>query len=87
MSAKPAEEVMLDIPEHELACRIFEQAIADYRYLKKHNLTKLKIKETIISIEEIEKFFRSSWCDGLLEAINSKLTGKDLIHGAQFRYS
>ena len=87
MSSKPAEEAMLDIPEHELACRIFEQAIEDYRFLKKRKITEMELRDdTTIGIKEIEEFFHSSWCDGLLEAINSKLTGKDLLHGAQFQY-
>lgn len=42
MSSIPVEERVLDVPEEEIACRIIEQAIEDYRFLRRNNLKEYK---------------------------------------------
>jgi hypothetical protein len=80
-------EEMLDVPAHELACQILEKAIDDYRFLKNNKLDDFKIRGWgEISIKEIEKFLQSSWCDGLLESISSKLTGKEIMYYLRLEY-
>ena len=50
-----------------LSFAIIDQAIQDYRKLKSEGLSTI----------EVEKFFKSEWCDWLL--LNMKLTGLDIL--------
>ena len=50
-----------------LSFAIIDQAIQDYRKLKSEGLPTI----------EVEKFFKSEWCDFLL--LNMKLTGLDIL--------
>ena len=50
-----------------LSFAIIDQAVQDYRMLKAEGLSTL----------ELEKFFKSEWCDWLL--LNMKLTGLDIL--------
>lgn len=50
-----------------LVLAILEQAISDYRYLRKRGL----------STQEVEDFFLSDWCDEL--TTNLKLDGKAIL--------
>lgn len=70
-------------PEEILICRIFEQAIEDYKELKDKNITGEKDNSSYYSIKDIEKFFGSNWCSRLLEMINCELSGKDILHKVQ----
>lgn len=76
-------EDMLDKPEEELICRIFEQALDDYRTLRQKNITQDKDMCSVFSIKDIEKFFTSSWCDTLLSHIGSKLSGHEILSRVQ----
>lgn len=66
-------------PEEELICRIFEQAIEDYRVLKVRNILKSKDRASAFSIKELELFFNGKWSTRLLQMINSNLSGKDIL--------
>ncbi len=66
-------------PEEILVCRIFEQAIEDYKDLKVKNITQEKDNSSCYSVKDIEKFFNSNWCSRLLEMIDCQLTGKDIL--------
>lgn len=71
-------------PEEVLICRIFEQAIEDYKDLKNRKLESRDTGHgTEYSIRDIEKFFGSNWCACLLEMINCQLTGKDILSRVQ----
>lgn len=70
-------------PEEMLICRIFEQAIEDYRELKSKNITGEKDNSSCYSIKDIEQFFSGKWCTRLLEMIGSELTGNDILHKLQ----
>ena len=62
----------------DLAFSIVERAVYDYKLLKSLNVEKLEsYDEGSISKRELEKFFRSEWCDYLLQ--NMKLTGEDIL--------
>ena len=62
----------------EIAFSIIEQAIDDYKRLKRLDIDCLVIdKERPISKREIENFFHSEWCDFLLSTID--LTGEDIL--------
>lgn len=62
----------------ELAFSIVERAVDDYKLLKRLKLEKLDFyDEGSISKRELEKFFRSEWCDFLLG--NMRITGKDIL--------
>ena len=49
-------------PEEVLICRIFEQAIEDYKELKQKNVAQNKDNSSAYSIKDIECFFNSKWC-------------------------
>lgn len=68
-------------PEEILICRIFEQAIEDYKELMAGKITQRIDKGTnsCYSIKDIEVFFGSKWCNRLLDMINSNLTGADVL--------
>lgn len=67
-------------PEEVLICRIFEQAVEDYRDLKKRKIESRDTGHgTEYSIKDIEKFFSSKWCGRLLEIIDCNLSGKDIL--------
>lgn len=72
-------------PEEVLICRIFEQAIEDYKELKQKNVVQNKDNSSAYSIKDIECFFSSKWCTMLLEMINSDITGKDILHKVQLQ--
>ena len=72
-------------PEEVLICRIFEQAIEDYKELKQKNVAQNKDNSCEYSIKDIECFFNSKWCTRLLEMINSDITGKDILHKVQLQ--
>lgn len=62
----------------ELAFNIVEQAVIDYKLLLKYGVDRLNLlDEGCITKAEIEDFFRSEWCDFLLQ--NMKLTGEDIL--------
>lgn len=64
---------------NELALRILMRAVNDYKLLKELECTKLTVEdENVISLVELERFFRSEWCDFLLSSI-SKLSGRDIL--------
>lgn len=70
-------------PEQSLACGIFEQAIEDYRLLKKTGAVKLNDCCCDYSVNDIERFFGSRWCSNLLEMMNSNLSGSDVLRKIQ----
>ena len=72
-------------PEEVLICRIFEQAIEDYKELKQKNVAQNKDNSSAYSIKDIECFFNSKWCTRLLEMINSDITGRDILHKVQLQ--
>ena len=72
-------------PEEVLICRIFEQAIEDYKELNQKNVAQNKYNSSAYSIKDIECFFNSKWCIRLLEMINSDITGKDILHKVQLQ--
>lgn len=67
-------------PEEELICRIFEQTIEDYNLLKKKKVAQHQDDSGFCSFKDIEVFLGGKWCARLLEMIDSKLTGKDILH-------
>ena len=71
--------------EEFLICRIFEQAIEDYRELRQKDVTQNKDNSGAYSVKDIEHFFNSKWCTRLLEMINSDITGKDILHKVQLQ--
>ena len=63
---------------NELALSIVEKAVHDYKLLKNFNVDEIYIfQEGGVSKCEIEEFFRSEWCDFLLQ--NIKITGEDIL--------
>lgn len=70
-------------PYEVLICRIFEQAIEDYRELKDKKIAGEKDNSSCYSIRDIEQFFGSNWCTRLLEMIDSELTGNDILSRLQ----
>lgn len=62
-----------------LALGILLRAIEDYKLLKKYGYTRMVLRnEGVISIDELEEFFNSRWCDVLLDSI-SELNGRDIL--------
>lgn len=65
-----------------LSCAIVQQAVDDYRLLKRKNRTSGgRSNEGEYNIRELEEFFRGSFCEFLLEdgLKYVKLTGEDII--------
>ena len=63
---------------NELALAILETAISDYRMLQHYDIDSMDLgKEGVISIAELEEFFKSDLCDSLLQNIN--MTGEDIL--------
>ena len=63
---------------NELALAILETAIRDYRLLQHYDIDGMDLgKEGIISIAELEEFFKSDLCDSLLQNID--MTGEDIL--------
>lgn len=63
---------------NELALAILETAIRDYRLLQHYDIDSMDLgKEGIISIAELEEFFKSDLCDSLLQNID--MTGEDIL--------
>lgn len=57
---------------------IIEEAVEDYKFLKENDLDEIELYDrSRISKREIEKFFRSEWCDLLLASM--KFTGEDIL--------
>ena len=51
---------------NELALAILETAIRDYRILQQYDVDSMDLgKEGIISIAELEEFFKSDLCDSI----------------------
>lgn len=73
-------EEMLDNPGEELICRIFEQAIEDYIFLKDKKMLQYKDRNGMFSLKDIECFFDSKWCTRLLEMIDCQFAGKDILN-------
>ena len=61
----------------DLMLAIVWQAMEDYRYLKEHGLEFIDEYGVGASKYEIEHFFKSEWCDYLLDSIH--ITGKDIL--------
>lgn len=62
----------------EMAFFIVERAVVDYKLLQELDVNELNLlDEGMISKTEIEEFFRSEWCDFLLQNMN--LTGEDIL--------
>ena len=62
----------------EMAFFIVERAVVDYKLLQELDVNELNLlEEGMISKTEIEEFFRSEWCDFLLQNMN--LTGEDIL--------
>lgn len=74
------------LPEEVLVCRIFEQAIEDYTELTQKNIQVRKDNSSYYSIQDIEHFLNSKWSTELLNAINSELTGKDILQKIKLHY-
>lgn len=71
---------MINLQENynELALAILETAIRDYRILQQYDIDSMDLgKEGIISIAELEEFFKSDLCDSLLQNID--MTGEDIL--------
>ena len=71
---------MINLQENynELALAILETAIRDYRILQQYDVDSMDLgKEGIISIAELEEFFKSDLCDSLLQNID--MTGEDIL--------
>lgn len=66
-------------PYEALICGIFEQAVEDYRELKKSKILKQKDSSGWYSTRDIEMFFHSEWSTKLLEMIGSETTGDALF--------
>ena len=66
--------------EQLLAFKILEQAIFDYKYLKKSKRTRAYDKGGAYSIKDIERFLSGNWSTRLLEMMDSKLTGSDILN-------
>ena len=63
---------------NELALAILETAIRDYRLLQHYDIDSMDLgQEGIISIAELEEFFKSDLCDSLLQNID--MTGEDIL--------
>ena len=62
-----------------LVCRIFEQAIDDYRELRRKNIRSNKSDDTYYSIKDIEAFFGGDWCYKLLELTGVRFSGEDIL--------
>lgn len=61
-----------------LAMAIIGQGIKDYLRLKKAGVEEIVCDDrATVSKREVEKFFRSEWCDVLLN--DMKLTGEDIL--------
>ena len=63
---------------NELAFSIVLQAIEDYKLLLEYDVDYIVDDHTLISRAELEEFFNSEWCDGLL-SLMSNLTGKAIL--------
>lgn len=65
--------------ERYLVSKIFEQAVSDYRDLKKKGKTEIKSSyRGNYSVDEIETFFQSSWCAILLDFMDINIAGPDI---------
>ena len=63
---------------NELACSIINRAVEDYKLLKELNVETIRFCDrSRVSKKELERFFRSEWCDFLL--CNMRFTGEDIL--------
>lgn len=75
-------------PAEMLICRIFEQAVEDYRMLKEEGVHKKgSYNVGFCSIDDIESFFNSDWCMRLLKMIDCNLKGIDILSNIQAQYT
>lgn len=65
--------------EQLLVCRIFGQAIADYIFLKQKDVKSKTEDGLTYSLRELERFFGSRRCSNLLDMIDTKLSGNDIL--------
>ncbi len=66
---------------YELANEIIDRAIADYRNLKRLHKEKAGSwkRGGEYSINELEDFFHSDWCNFLLKHMGKNFTGAELL--------
>lgn len=65
-----------------LCTRIIEQAVDDYRELKKKKLSSRETKDKgEYSITEIEEFFHSAWCNEIIlkRGLESRVDGVTIL--------
>ena len=67
---------------NELACAIILRAVEDYRLLLKDDVDEIHYNDgSRISKTEIERFFRSPWCEFLLGEMH--ITGEEILKHLQ----
>lgn len=63
-----------------LCSAIVEQAVEDYRLLRKKQVEEIKHKdEGEFSKSEIESFFRGEWCHSILNGFGSRIDGVNIL--------
>lgn len=63
-----------------LCSDIVEQAVEDYRELRRKNKDEIKHKdEGTFSKEDIESFFRGEWCHDILNGLDSRIDGVNIL--------
>ncbi len=63
-----------------LCSAIVEQAVEDYRLLRKKQVEEIKHKdEGEFSKSEIESFFRGDWCRSILSGFGSRIDGVNIL--------
>lgn len=71
---------MSDNPMKQLCEAIVQQAVDDYRELKRRGLGWIgSDADGNFSLTEIEHFFRSDWCKALLHEIDSRIDGVTIL--------
>lgn len=71
---------MIEIGFQALSYQIIKQAIDDYKMLIDKGISKdLEHGAGVYSIIEIEEFFKSNWCNNLLNTIGADINGKQLL--------
>lgn len=64
----------------ELAEAVLVQAIEDWKELEEKGKTYISHKaDGSFSLQEIEAFFNSRWCEIILESLRIKMSGQDFI--------
>lgn len=63
-----------------LCSAIVEQAVEDYRELRKKDKEEIIHKdEGIFSKDDIESFFRGAWCRSILNGFGSRIDGVNIL--------